>query len=110
MPRRGPLWRARYELRARIRLLTDSSSSSRALRRRGSPAASSASALSQARAHAAVLSDSLLSAYCALRDTPEEAFSVEAPERERYALMGAVMVAQDAANAEMERCVGKQPA
>ena len=61
-------------------------------------------------AQASVLSDSLLSAYCALRDAPEEAFSVEAPERDRYALMGALMAAMDAANAEMERCVGEQPA
>ena len=61
-------------------------------------------------AHAAVLSDSLLSAYCALRDAPEEAFSVEAPERDRYALMGALMAAMDAAGAEMERAVGEQPA
>ena len=61
-------------------------------------------------ARAAVLSDSLLSAYCALRDAPEETFSVEAPERDRYALMGALMAAMDVANAEMERCVGEQPA
>jgi hypothetical protein len=61
-------------------------------------------------ARAAVLSDSLLSAYCALRDAPEEAFSAEAPERDRYATMGALMAALDAANAEMERCVGSQPA
>jgi len=63
-------------------------------------------------ARAAVLSDSLLSAYCALRDAPEEAFSAEAPERDRYATMGALMAAQDAANAEMERAatVSNQPA
>jgi hypothetical protein len=61
-------------------------------------------------ARAAVLSDSLLAAYCALRDAPEEAFSVEAPERERYAIMGALMAAQEAANAEMHRAVGKRPA
>jgi hypothetical protein len=61
-------------------------------------------------ARAAVLSDSLLSAYCALRDAPEEAFCVEAPERERYAIMGALMGAMDLANAEMERCLGEQPA
>ena len=35
-----------------------------------------------------------------LRDVPEEEFGGEMPERERYALMGALMVAQDAANAE----------
>jgi hypothetical protein len=57
-----------------------------------------------------VLSDSLLSAYCALRDAPEEAFSVEAPEQDRYATMGALMAAMDAANAEMERCVGERTA
>jgi hypothetical protein len=58
-------------------------------------------------ARAAVLSDSLLAAYCALRDAPEEAFTVEAPERERYAIMGAMMEAMDAANAEMHRAAGK---
>ena len=58
-------------------------------------------------ARAGVLSDSLLSAYCALRDAPEEAFSVEAPERDRYAIMGALMAAMDAANAQMERAAGK---
>jgi hypothetical protein len=61
-------------------------------------------------AHAAVLSDSLLSAYCVLRDFSEEAFGGEVPVRERYALMGALMVAQEAANTEMERCVGEQSA
>jgi len=61
-------------------------------------------------ARAAVLSDSLLSAYCALRGAPEEAFSAEAPERDRYATMGALMAAMDATNAEMERAAGEQPA
>ena len=61
-------------------------------------------------AYAAVLSDSLLSAYCALRDAPDEAFSAEAPERERYSIMGAMMAAMDATNAEMKRCKGRQPA
>jgi hypothetical protein len=61
-------------------------------------------------ARAAVLSDSFLSAYCILRDAPTEAFGGELPERERYALMGALMAAQGTANAEVERCKGRQPA
>ena len=51
-------------------------------------------------AAAGTLSDALLAAYCVLRDVPEDAFGTEMPEREHYALMGALMVAQDAANAE----------
>ena len=51
-------------------------------------------------AAAVTLSDALLAAYCVLRDVPQEEFGGEMPERERYALMGALMVAQDAANAE----------
>jgi hypothetical protein len=42
---------------------------------------------------AAVLSDALLAAYCILRDAPEE---VVGERRQRYATMGALMVAQDA--------------
>jgi hypothetical protein len=61
-------------------------------------------------AHAAVLLDSLLSAYCVLRDVAEEAFGGDAPGRERYALMGALMAGMDATNAEMERAAGKRPA
>ena len=56
---------------------------------------------------AAVLSDALLGAYCALREAPVEAFSVEAPERDRYAHMGALLVAQEAAEGEVERAAGK---
>ena len=56
-------------------------------------------------ARAAVLSDSLLDAYCLLRFVPEEAFGGEG--RERYAIMGALMAAQEAANAQMERAAGK---
>ncbi len=61
-------------------------------------------------AHAAVLSDALLSVYCILRDVPDDAFGGETPERERFAHMGALMVAQEAANAQMERFVGERPA
>ena len=52
-------------------------------------------------AAAVTLSDALLAAYCVLRDVPDEEFGGEMPERERYALRGALMVAQDAANAGM---------
>src|SRR5919202_2079260 len=55
-------------------------------------------------ARAGVLSDSLLSAYCVMRDVPGEAFG-DWPGRERYAIMGALMAGMDAANAEMERAV-----
>jgi hypothetical protein len=41
----------------------------------------------------AALSDTLLAAYCILRDAPEE---VVGERRQRYATMGALMVAQDA--------------
>jgi hypothetical protein len=61
-------------------------------------------------ARASALSDALLRVYCVLRDVPDEAFGGELPERERYAHMGALMVAQEATNAEMERAVGKRPA
>ena len=61
-------------------------------------------------ARASVLSDALLTVYCILRDVPDEAFGGEVPERARYAHMGALMAAQEAANAEMERFVGKRPA
>jgi len=61
-------------------------------------------------ARAAVLSDSLLDAYCLLRDVPAEAFGGELPGRERYAIMGALMAAMDAANAQMERAGGERPA
>ena len=61
-------------------------------------------------AHAAALSDALLSAYCVLRDVPEEAFGGDTPGRERYALMGALMAGMDAASAEMERLTSSEPA
>ena len=61
-------------------------------------------------ARASVLSDSLLRVYCLLRDVPAETFGGDSPEMGRYALMGALMVGQEAANAEMERAVGKRPA
>jgi hypothetical protein len=75
--------------------------------------------LSEARGHvedldetarASVLSDSLLRVYCLLRDVPAETFGGDSPEQERYALMGALMVGQEAANAQMERAVGKRTA
>jgi len=61
-------------------------------------------------ARASMLSDALLTVYCVLRDVPDEAFGGEVPERARYAHMGALMAAQEAANAEMERFVGERPA
>jgi PHD/YefM family antitoxin component YafN of YafNO toxin-antitoxin module len=61
-------------------------------------------------ARASVLSDALLTVYCLLRDVPDGAFGGDTPERSRYAHMGALMAAQDAANAELERCVGEQSA
>ena len=51
-------------------------------------------------AAADTLSDALLAAYCVLRNVPEEEFGGEMPERERYALMGALMVARDKTDAE----------
>jgi hypothetical protein len=61
-------------------------------------------------AEAAMLSDALLTVYCILRKVPDEAFPGEIPQRQRYAHMGALLVAQEAANAEMERLTEKQPA
>ena len=52
-------------------------------------------------ADADALSEALLAAYCVLRDVPAERLGGEMPERERYALMGALMVAQDGADPEM---------
>jgi len=45
-----------------------------------------------------------------LREVPDEEFGGEVAGREHYAHMGALMAAQEAANAEMERFVGKRPA
>jgi hypothetical protein len=61
-------------------------------------------------ARACTLSDALLTAYCIMRDVPAEAFNADGPDRERYGLMGALLAAQEAASAEMERFRGKQPA
>jgi DnaJ-domain-containing protein 1 len=61
-------------------------------------------------ARASVLSDALLRVYCVLRDVPDGAFGGETPERSRYAHMGALMAAMNAANAEMERAVGEPTA
>jgi hypothetical protein len=61
-------------------------------------------------ARAYTLSDALLTAYCIMRDVPAEAFNADGPDRERYALMGALLATLEAASAEMERCVGRQPA
>lgn len=52
-------------------------------------------------ARAAVVSDSLLAVYCILRELSDEEFGGETPTRERYAHMGALLVALDAANAEV---------
>jgi len=57
----------------------------------------------------ALLSDTLLEAYCVLAAAPENIFGVggaEASARTRYKLMGALLVAQDAANAEVARGEG----
>jgi hypothetical protein len=59
---------------------------------------------------AATLSDALLRVYCVLRQVPDEEFGGEVPERERYAHMGALLVAQEAADAEMRRLTGGAPA
>jgi hypothetical protein len=55
-----------------------------------------------------MLSDALLRAYSVLRNVSDEEFGGELPELERYAHMGALMVAQEAANAEMDRLTGKE--
>ena len=55
---------------------------------------------------AAVLSDALLNVYCVLREVPSEEFGGEVPERKRYAHMGALLAAQEAAEAE-ERAAGE---
>ncbi len=54
----------------------------------------------------ALLSDTLLEAYCILSAAPAEVFGVgetEGRSRMRYKIMGALLAAQDAANAEVER-------
>ncbi len=61
-------------------------------------------------ARASTLSDALLTVYCVLREVPDEEFGGEVPERERYAHMGALLAAQEAANAEMDRFMGELPA
>jgi hypothetical protein len=54
--------------------------------------------------------DNLHHVYYVLRHVPAEEFGGEIPERERYTHMGALLVAQEAANAEMERLKGEAPA
>ncbi len=58
----------------------------------------------------ALLSDTMLEAYCILSAAPEEIFIAgardEGSTRTRYRLMGALLAAQGAANAEMERAEG----
>ncbi len=61
-------------------------------------------------APAAVLSDALLAVYCVLRELPGEEFGGEMPERGRYAQMGALLVAVDAANAEVETLAPRREA
>jgi hypothetical protein len=64
----------------------------------------------EAASASSTLSDALLHVYCVLREVPNEEFGSDVPERELYAHMGALLVAQEAADAEMERAAGKQPA
>jgi hypothetical protein len=59
--------------------------------------------------HAATLSDALLRVYCILRHVPDEEFGGEVPERERYACMGALLAAQEAADAQLRRLTGGAP-
>ena len=54
----------------------------------------------------ALLSDTLLQSYCVLASAPEKIFGVgetEASPRTRYAMMGALLAAQDAADAELKQ-------
>jgi hypothetical protein len=61
-------------------------------------------------ASAAVPSDALLGVYRASREVPDEEFGGGPPERERYARMGALLVAREAADAETGRLAGRRPA
>ena len=58
----------------------------------------------------ALLSDTLLQAYCVLASAPVQIFGTdetEASERTRFSLMGALLAAQDAADAELKRAEAK---
>ena len=58
----------------------------------------------------ALLSDTLLQAYCVLASVPVGVLGTdetEASERTRFALMGSLLVAQDAADAELKRAEAK---
>ena len=58
----------------------------------------------------ALLSDTLLACYCVLASAPESIFGIaegESNHVKRYSMMGALLVAQDAADAEMERAEPK---
>jgi hypothetical protein len=60
-------------------------------------------------ARPAALSETLLRTYCTLRELDSDLFGDGSP-RARYEVMGALMVAMDAANAEMERLDAAKPA
>ena len=67
----------------------------------------------EAVARASRLSDKLLEAYCVLSRAPADVFGVEGSEispKTRYSLMGALLAALDAANAECERLSPPLPA
>ena len=58
----------------------------------------------------ALLSDTLLQAYCVLASAPVEVLSgdeTDASERTCFSLMGALLVAQDAADTELKRAEAK---
>ena len=58
-------------------------------------------------AHYGLLSDELLACYCVLASAPEDIFGIAegdySNEMKRYSMMGALLVAQEAADAQMER-------
>jgi hypothetical protein len=60
-------------------------------------------------ARSAALSETLLGTYCTLRELESDLFGDGSP-RARYEVMGALMVAMDAANAETERLDAAKPA
>jgi hypothetical protein len=60
-------------------------------------------------ARPAALSETLLRTYCTLRELDSDLFGDGSP-RARCEVMGALMVALDAANAEMERLDAAKPA
>jgi hypothetical protein len=60
-------------------------------------------------ARSAALSETLLRTYCTLRELESDLFGDGSP-RARYEVMGALMVALDAANAQTERLDAAQPA